>query len=147
MLTPRINSLILIFLLTFTALLYAQKNEDIYNDEWIKSQSDKTELAFKKNLLVDSFSENLAQEKNNFFERWFNSIAFASPSDGNKEKIKLREDWKEFLGIDIFYPYFKAKEVENYVKEKTSVNFLNMKGRPEFDEGSNQIRYIFKKKF
>jgi hypothetical protein len=139
------NFLIVFLLLTLATSLYAQKNKDFYSEEWLKSQSDKSELSFKKDLLVDSFSKDFTEKKNNFFQRWFNSQAFASPADTNKEK--LREDWKEFLGIDIFYPYFKAKEVENYIKEKTSVDFLNMKGRPEFDEGSNQIKYIFKKKF
>lgn len=129
----RLNFLIVFLLLTLTLTVYAQKNEDIYSEEWLKSQAEKTD------------SKDSAEKKNNFFAGWFNSQAFASPADTNKEK--LREDWKEFLGVDIFYPYFKAKEVENYVKEKTSVDFLNMKGRPEFDEGSNQIRYIFKKKF
>jgi len=143
--TSRMNFLIVFLLLTLIAPLYAQKNEDIYSGEWLKYQSDKTELSFKKNLLADSFSKDFAEKKSNFFEGWFNSQAFASPADTNKEK--LREDWKEFLGVDIFYPYFKAKEVENYVKEKTSVDFLNMKGRTEFDEDSKQIRYIFKKKF
>jgi len=147
MFTPRINSLILILFLILTVPLYAQNKEDIYNEEWLKFQSEKADLAFKKKLLADSFSENTAPEKDSFFKRWFKSLAFASPSDKNKEKIKLRTEWKEFLGIDIFYPYFKAKEVENYVREKTALSFLNMKGRTEFDEGSNQVRYIFKKNF
>jgi hypothetical protein len=147
MAAPRINLLMVMFFLASMVPLYAQKNEDIYNEEWLKSQSYKTESAFKKNLLGDSFSKDLAQEQKNFFGFWFNSQAIAAPPDVNTERIKLREDWKEFLGIDIFYPYFKAKEVENFVKEKTAINFFTMKGRPEFHEGSNEVRYIFKKKF
>lgn len=57
----------------------------------------------------------------------------------------LREKWREFLGFDLFYLYFKAKNVENWVKEKLSVRLFNMKGRPQFKK--NKIMYVFKATF
>jgi len=61
------------------------------------------------------------------------------------EKKFLRKEWKKMLGIDIFYPYFKAKEVERWVKEKTSIHFLKIKGEPSFRK--DKVQYIFKIKF
>jgi hypothetical protein len=63
------------------------------------------------------------------------------------EKQRLREEWEEFLGIDVFYPYYKTKEVQKYVQDKTRVEFFKFRGRAEFEEGSSSVRYIFKKRF
>jgi len=60
-------------------------------------------------------------------------------------KKSLRKEWKKMLGIDIFYPYFKAKEVEGWIKEKASIHFLKIKGEPSFKK--NKVRYIFEIKF
>jgi hypothetical protein len=124
--------------------IYAQKNEDIYIQD---NSTAATESSFKKTLILDSISDSINKEKKSLFKAWFKSKAFAAPIDKNAEREKSRKEWKEFLGIDVFYPYFKAKEVESYIKEKASVNFFNMKGRAEFDEDSNEVKYIFKKRF
>jgi len=57
----------------------------------------------------------------------------------------LRKKWKEWLGIDIFYPYFKAKEIEDWVKDKCSIKLFKMKGRPKFEK--DRFTYTFKTKF
>lgn len=62
------------------------------------------------------------------------------------KKKQLREEWKKaFGGVDIWYPYFKAREVEQWVKERLSFKIGKLKGKPQFDEGT--IAYVFKAGF
>lgn len=79
------------------------------------------------------------------FSEWVNAETGDKSIDENAEKIILREQWKRTIGIDVFYPYFKAKEVESVVKRKTSVRVFKIKGRPEFK--NNEAKYIFRIKF
>jgi len=79
------------------------------------------------------------------FTEWINSQPGDKKIDENAEKIVLREQWKQNLGIDVFYLYFKAKEVESKVREKTSVRIFRIKGKPEFK--SNEAKYTFSIKF
>ena len=79
------------------------------------------------------------------FSEWANIQPKNEQIDENAEKIILREQWEKRLGIDIFYPYFKAKELESKVREKTSVRILKIKGKPEFK--SNEAKYTFSIKF
>ncbi|MCM8774194.1 MAG: hypothetical protein NC820_05620 [Candidatus Omnitrophica bacterium] len=79
------------------------------------------------------------------FLDFINKKAYAEPLPKEKERKILRERWQEILGMDIFYPYFKAKEVENLVKEKTSITLFGFKGKAEFNDDS--VKYIFKLKF
>jgi hypothetical protein len=79
------------------------------------------------------------------FLNWINTKAYAATIDESEERIRLRKAWKRLLGADIFFPYFKAKEVEEWVREKAKIKFFNIKGKPEFNR--NQIQYIFKIKF
>ncbi len=80
-----------------------------------------------------------------FFFNLINTEVYAATIDRGKERKILRQKWKEMLGLDIFYPYFEAKKVEKWVKEKASVNIFKLKGKPQFDD--NQIKYIFNIKF
>jgi hypothetical protein len=57
----------------------------------------------------------------------------------------LRERWRDLLGFDLFYPYYKAKQMEKWVKERFSVKLFGMKGRPQFSK--NRIMYVFKTTF
>jgi hypothetical protein len=61
------------------------------------------------------------------------------------EKKILREGWREWLGIDIYFPYFKAKEVEDKVCDKFKVKIFKLHGRPKFED--NQFKYTFTSKF
>ncbi|GEM_PF-3041371 len=63
-------------------------------------------------------------------------------SDG---KEVLREKWRDLLGVDIFYLYFKAKDVEEWVKDRLSVKVFHIKGRPQFKK--NSISYVFRASF
>ena len=79
------------------------------------------------------------------FSEWVNKEPCSKPVDENAEKMILREQWARNIGVDIFYPYFKAKELESKVKEKTSVRVFKLKGKPEFK--SNEAKYTFTIKF
>jgi len=79
------------------------------------------------------------------FSEWVNIQPGNRPTDENVEKIILREQWERNIGIDIFYPYFKAKELESKVRKKTSTRILKMRGKSEFK--SNEAKYIFSIKF
>jgi len=79
------------------------------------------------------------------FSEWVNTKPCGNTNDEATEKIVLREQWEKQLGIDIFYPYFKAKELETKVREKTSVRVFKMRGKSEFK--SNEAKYTFTIKF
>ncbi|MCX7927934.1 MAG: hypothetical protein N2606_07390 [Candidatus Omnitrophica bacterium] len=90
--------------------------------------------------------KNTEEEKTNWFSLFerLKSKAFAVDIS---EQHKLREDWRDMLGFDMFYPYFKLKDLEDIVKEKTRLNFLNFEGKAEINERSRELHYIFRKKF
>lgn len=79
------------------------------------------------------------------FSEWVNTQSNNKAIDENTEKAILREQWERNLGIDIFYPYFKAKELESKVREKTSISVFKIKGKSQFK--SNEAKYIFSIKF
>lgn len=79
------------------------------------------------------------------FLSWINTDVYAATIEATEERRRLRKKWEKMLGIDIFFPYFKAKEVESWIKEKAKIEFFNIKGKPEFKK--DQIQYIFKMKF
>jgi hypothetical protein len=127
-----------ICLLTGASLLFAQPAPD----PLIKNASP----SLSKTLILSSFVYDRRDPR--MFDRWFNSRVISPRRDENKEKQTLRDEWEEFLGVDVFYPYYKAKSVEKYVQSKTKVDFFKFKGSAEFNEGnSHSFRYIFKKKF
>jgi hypothetical protein len=85
------------------------------------------------------------EQARKFFVSFFNSTAYAAVTYKNDDRDQLREEWKQLLGLDVFQPYYQAKEVEEWVGEKTSVKVFHMKGRAKFN--SNQIQYTFNVKF
>jgi len=79
------------------------------------------------------------------FSEWVNNQPNNKSIDDNAEKTVLREQWERNIGIDLFYPYFKAKELESKVGEKTSVRVLKLRGRSELK--SSEAKYTFSVKF
>jgi hypothetical protein len=61
------------------------------------------------------------------------------------EKRKIRDIWTKVLGVDVWYPYFKAKEIEDWMKERISFGFKKMKCKPKFIK--NSFSYVCKKTF
>ncbi|OQX80289.1 MAG: hypothetical protein B6D56_05340 [Candidatus Omnitrophica bacterium 4484_70.1] len=84
-----------------------------------------------------------SQEREGFFN-WINKNAYAKSM--KEDKKLLRREWKKMLGgVDIFFPYFKAKEVEKWIKKKARVDFFKVKGEPSFKK--DKVQYIFKINF
>lgn len=82
-------------------------------------------------------------EKENQDLRFLKIINEEEKIDKKEEKKILREEWKDLLhGLDIFYPYFKAKEIEEWLGEKASIRIFNIKGKPKLEE--DEIFYVFK---
>ena len=79
------------------------------------------------------------------FSDWVNAQPDNKPVNDAAEKMLIREQWERNIGIDIFYPYFKAKEVEKKVSEKASIRIFKVRGKPEFK--TNEAKYIFSIKF
>ncbi|MGE5307655.1 MAG: hypothetical protein ACM3OC_01060 [Deltaproteobacteria bacterium] len=61
------------------------------------------------------------------------------------EKTLLRAAWAQAFGFDVWYPYYKAQEVESWVKERFRVRVFKLKGEPEFTR--NSIAFNFNAKF
>ena len=72
----------------------------------------------------------------------FNSFSQKPVYDENRA---VRRAWSEAFGFDVWLPYYKAKEVEGWVKKKVSVKIFKLKGEAEFEKG--RIMYTFKTKF
>lgn len=61
------------------------------------------------------------------------------------EKESLRAEWKKVFGIDVWYPYYQAKKIEDWVSHRLSIKMFKMKGEPKL--GGNQFKYTFSSKF
>jgi hypothetical protein len=126
--------------------VYAQTNKDLCKeDPKTVCSLDKSVKDYLRNERYNS--DNPPPRSKFSIIKLFKSKAFAETKNVDEERTKIREEWKEYLGLDVFYPYFKAQEVENYVQEKASVKLFNMKGKPEFNKESKGLKYIFKSKF
>jgi len=79
------------------------------------------------------------------FSEWVNTCPDNKPIEESVERIVLREQWEKNLGIDVFYPYFKVKELESKVRQKTSVRVFKIRGKSELK--SNEAKYTFSVKF
>jgi len=128
-----------------SAPAYAQPNHDLCNDKSSGSRSlDKSVVDYLKE---ERYNSDKPEKPRFSIIALFKSKAFAAPQNADEDRKKIREEWKEFLGLDVFYPYFKADEVEQYVAKKASVKVFNLSGKPEFDRRSKGVKYIFKRKF
>lgn len=65
--------------------------------------------------------------------------------DNRSEKEKVRRQRKRALGIDLFFPYFKAKEIAKKTENKTKAKVFRLKGEAKIEE--DEVKYIFKLKF
>lgn len=133
--------LIFVLLLTLVMPLYAQ--EEAGNN---KAESTVEAVpASEGQVSEDSISDSTEDKEGFSFSNFLNTKAYAAPLDKKEERRILRRRWEELIGVDIFYPYFKAKEVEDWASEKASVEILKIKGRPKFED--DQIKYTFQIKF
>ncbi len=57
----------------------------------------------------------------------------------------LRAEWKQALGVDVFFLHFKAKEITHKIEEKSQFKLFNMRGRATIKQDS--ATYTFSHKF
>lgn len=137
------NLIFLIYVLILAAPLFAQIPIS-YTEKMPMLL--KTEPVMEKNLyLIKAISVSVGEAPNQKSFLSFINESIRAAIDEREEKRLLRQQWQELLRMDIFYPYFKAKEVEEWVSQKASVKFFNLKGKPEFS--NNQIKYMFRIRF
>jgi hypothetical protein len=86
-----------------------------------------------------------SKKKDRAFWDFINKKVYEDTVKIKEEKRIIRQQWKESLGVDVWYPYFKAKEIEDWVCDKTKVEIFHLKGRIKFE--NNQIKYTFKMQF
>lgn len=140
MLTP-MSRLVLVFCLSFLSPpLYAQ-NTVITINPAAKESVKQAALPSPKDKKQDSFLVSVNKKISLPPEKDKNNRIKINKEDRNF----LREEWRRALGVDIFYPYFKAKEIEDWLKEKVSIRLFNIKGRPQLSD--DQVKYIFKISF
>ena len=125
-------------------LLYAQN--DNHPDKEGSAISLTENLPDEKNLTKTPAANPEEKKYRSFFDL-FNKEAYAANIEKREEKKILRQKWEELTGVDIFYPYFKAKEIENWVSEKFKVKLFKMQGRLKLSGENNQVRYAFSVKF
>lgn len=136
------KALILLCALALTVPLYAQ-NEVNHNKE-TKPLLEAEPPSGEQLTEISTPAPTKKLTTKAFFD-FIDKKVYAATIDKKEERRILREKWKKFLGLDIFYPYFKAKEVEKWVRDKASIKIFNLRGRPKFE--NNQIKYTFKIKF
>lgn len=141
--TVRITTIIIYLLILAIPAVFAQIPPSFINSIPVIL---KTETSIEKNsYLINSIYSSINDTKNSKVFLNFINKQIHDALDEKDEKRILRRQWQELLNVDIFYPYFKIKEVEEWVGEKASVKFFNMKGVPKFE--NNSIKYTFKVKF
>lgn len=65
--------------------------------------------------------------------------------DTKDDADTLRAEWKQALGVDIFFVHFKAKEITRKIEEKSKFKLFNMRGKATIKE--NSVTYTFSHKF
>lgn len=62
-------------------------------------------------------------------------------------KEELRNEWNQVLGFDLFAPYFKVKELEQFVRNKCSITLFGFKSELEISNKYNTIIYSFTRRY
>jgi len=71
--------------------------------------------------------------------------AFYLRREKGVEREKIRKRWEETIGVDIWYPYYKVKEIERWVKARFSFRIRKIKCKPRIKKGL--ANYICVKRF
>ncbi len=102
-------------------------------DVWDIYQDMKTRAVFKTE--EDSASAEV--------QKTLKVLTVIKPQDDDRDQIRAL--WAQTFGFDVWYPYYKSKEVEAWAKEKVSFKVFKMKCTPKFEKKS--FVYICKKRF
>jgi hypothetical protein len=146
-------SLFILFLSCFVLQAYAQGIIGVPPNLNLGNENQGTpSLIIKPEILVQIKPEIqvVKEKRERNFLAYSNRkiVTFRNTTDEQQiknEKEFLRQEWEKFLGIDVFMPYFKVKEIEDWVSEKAAVHIYKIKGKPKFED--NQIKYTFKVRF
>jgi hypothetical protein len=90
--------------------------------------------------LTSSMQQEIIIPKKNIVDRKVFNALYNKPKSDEKEL--LRQAWKDVFGIDVWYPYYKAKKIERWVKKRLSIRIFKFKGEPEFQR--DQVLYTLK---
>lgn len=135
---------ITVFLTLAVYPFFTTFSETINEKKFITKECTNTDFCPKEKK-----EEKVTNNRYNIFSfwEWLNSKAYAARINPNQEnKDIIRSEWQKFLGLDIFYPYFKAKKAEKWLEKKGDVTLFNkIKGTAEIDGKS--IKYIFETNF
>lgn len=152
--TARGLTVLLSCMIVFTAAVNVYAGQPViggYTNLAPSGQQNNPKLLIRPELALN-FNIKIAysrERKDRVFLAYLNGRSYTSIRNREQyekeDKAATRREWREFLGFDVFMPYFKVKEAEEWVSEKASVHVYKMKGKPKFDE--NQIHYIFKTAF
>jgi hypothetical protein len=93
--------------------------------------------------ILETIELELERLKNTKVNRQVFNKLYNKPKVNEKEKI--RTEWKRAFGIDVWLPYYKAKELENWISDRFSIEVFKMKGRPQCE--NNECKYTFTTKF
>jgi len=72
---------------------------------------------------------------------WVNTAKRNTEDDADT----LRAEWKQALGVDIFFAHFKAEEIVHKIEEKSKFRIFNMRGRAKIKQ--DLVTYAFNHKF
>ncbi|KPK98157.1 MAG: hypothetical protein AMJ95_05440 [Omnitrophica WOR_2 bacterium SM23_72] len=89
--------------------------------------------------------ENFYEKSDHAFWNFIEKRVLEDMRKKREEKKIIREAWKEWLGVDIWYPYFKAKEIEDWIKDRFRVKIFRFKGRLQFEK--ERLTYTFRMRF
>lgn len=73
-----------------------------------------------------------------------NCRRFTAVKEVDEERL-VRAAWEEVFGFDVWYPYYKEKELEVWVRKKFRLKIFHLKGEVQFN--SKGFTYTFKSIF
>jgi hypothetical protein len=91
------------------------------------------------------FSHQSRNKKGSLLRDILNKKESRRNSKKKDDGEEIRKEWREYFGADLWYPYFKAKEVEEWAADKTEIRILKLRGRLKLE--GNQIKQVFRVKF
>lgn len=73
-----------------------------------------------------------------------NCARFTTVVKADEDQV-VRAAWHEVFGFDVWYPYYKEKEIEGWVRKRFQIKIFRLKGELEFN--SKGFTYTFKSNF
>lgn len=128
-----------------TAIIYPGKQPElpINKDTLPQDASSFLQIVPTEPIRAETLQAKIKQMQNMTLDKNLFNALYNKPKVDEKEAI--RTEWKKAFGADAWYPYYKAKEIEDKVCEKFKIRIFGIKGKPRLE--NNQARYVFKATF